>query len=36
MQKTADTFFLHRNTLIYRLNKIIEDTGTLKINLFLT
>ena len=27
IQKTADDLYLHRNTLIYRLNKIIEETG---------
>lgn len=27
IQKTADELYLHRNTLIYRLNKIIEETG---------
>ncbi|MDN7245216.1 CdaR family transcriptional regulator [Planococcus shenhongbingii] len=27
IQQTADKLFLHRNTLIYRLKKIIEDTG---------
>lgn len=27
IQKTADDLYLHRNTLIYRLNKIIEQTG---------
>ena len=27
IQKTADDLFLHRNTLIYRLKKIVDDTG---------
>lgn len=27
IQKSADALFIHRNTLIYRLNKITEDTG---------
>ncbi|AXI10240.1 hypothetical protein CUC15_15430 [Oceanobacillus zhaokaii] len=27
IQKAADTLYLHRNTLIYRLNKITEETG---------
>lgn len=27
IQKTANNLYLHRNTLIYRLNKIIEETG---------
>ncbi|GAB2548912.1 CdaR family transcriptional regulator [Gracilibacillus alcaliphilus] len=27
IQKTADALFLHRNTLIYRLNKITKETG---------
>lgn len=27
IQQTADALYLHRNTLIYRLKKIIEDTG---------
>ncbi|XKI10519.1 Transcriptional regulator [Sporosarcina sp. ANT_H38] len=27
IQKTANDLYVHRNTLIYRLNKIIEDTG---------
>ncbi|MDO6448579.1 sugar diacid recognition domain-containing protein [Oceanobacillus profundus] len=27
IQKTADALFLHRNTLIYRINKIANETG---------
>lgn len=27
IQKTANDLYLHRNTLIYRLNKVIEETG---------
>jgi carbohydrate diacid regulator len=27
IQQTAEELFIHRNTLIYRLNKIVEDTG---------
>lgn len=27
IQKTADDLYVHRNTLIYRLNKIVEETG---------
>jgi len=27
IQQTANDLYLHRNTLIYRLNKIIDDTG---------
>ncbi len=27
IQKAADSLFIHRNTLIYRLNKITNDTG---------
>lgn len=27
IQKTADALFLHRNTLLYRINKITKDTG---------
>jgi carbohydrate diacid regulator len=27
MQQTSEELFIHRNTLIYRLNKIVEDTG---------
>ncbi|RDW20012.1 hypothetical protein CWR48_06805 [Oceanobacillus arenosus] len=27
IQKAADALFLHRNTLIYRLHKIMEETG---------
>ncbi|MBP2077047.1 CdaR family transcriptional regulator [Oceanobacillus polygoni] len=27
LQKTADALFLHRNTLIYRINKIANETG---------
>jgi len=27
IQQTANDLFLHRNTLIYRLNKIIDETG---------
>lgn len=27
IQRTADALFIHRNTLIYRLNKIQEETG---------
>lgn len=27
IQKTADNLYVHRNTLIYRLNKITEETG---------
>lgn len=27
IQQTADALYLHRNTLIYRLKKIVEDTG---------
>lgn len=27
IQKTAEELFIHRNTLIYRLNKISEQTG---------
>ena len=27
IQQTADALYLHRNTLIYRLKKIIDDTG---------
>jgi len=27
IQKTADDLYLHRNTLIYRLNKILDETG---------
>lgn len=27
IQKTADYLFVHRNTLLYRLNKILEETG---------
>ncbi|WP_186365436.1 CdaR family transcriptional regulator [Salinicoccus cyprini] len=27
IQKTSDKNYMHRNSLIYRLNKIIEDTG---------
>lgn len=27
IQRTADDLYLHRNTLIYRINKIIEETG---------
>lgn len=27
IQQTAEELFIHRNTLLYRLNKIVEDTG---------
>lgn len=27
IQRTAEDLYLHRNTLIYRINKIIEETG---------